>query len=57
MTEKEYKDNMERLRAIEEEIKKPDFSLDRIETLLEESRKRINECRDYLRGIREELQN
>lgn len=57
MTEKEYKENMERLRAIEEEIKKPDFSLDRIESLLEESRKRINECRDYLRGIREELQN
>lgn len=56
MTEKEYKENMERLRSIEEEIKKPDFSLDRIEAVLEESRRRISDCRAYLRGLRDELQ-
>jgi len=55
MTDKEYLKNIARLREIEESVKDPQFSLDNIDKLIEETKKIAGECYAYTRGLKEKV--
>ena len=57
MTNKEYVRNIERLREIEEIVKNPESSLERIESLIDETGNIVSACYGYTRGLREKVES
>lgn len=55
MTVEDYKKNIERLQQIEAEVKNPETALDKIDTLLEETKKLASECQAYTRGLHDKV--
>ncbi len=55
MTNKEYMENVARLKEIEAVVKNPEFSLDKIDELIEETKKLVKECYDYTRTLKEKV--
>lgn len=56
MTIKEYQKNIERLKEIEAMVKDPQSSLDKIDGLLEETKRLAAECYAYTRTLREKTE-
>ena len=55
MTNKEYKENLERLKEIEAAVKNPESSLDRIDELIALTKKLSSECYAYTRELKEKV--
>ena len=55
MTSDEYAARLSRLKEIEACVKDPEFSLDRIDELLEETAKIAAECYAHVRGLKEKI--
>lgn len=55
MTNKEYIDNINRLKEIEATVKNPDSSLDKIDELIEETKKLASACYAYTRELRDKV--
>lgn len=55
MTNKEYKEKIERLKEIETIVKNPDSSLDKIDELLAETKKLACECYAYTRSLKDKV--
>ncbi len=55
MTNEDYAKNVARLREIEQNVKNPEFSLDKIDELIEETKKIVAECSAYTRGLMEKV--
>lgn len=55
MTNQEYIRNIERLKEIEEAVKNPESSLDRIDELIEETKKIVTACYGYTRGLKDKV--
>ena len=51
-----YKERVERLKELEAMVKDPELSLDKVDDILKETEKLVNECRNYLRGVEDKLQ-
>lgn len=56
MTIKEYQKNIGRLKEIEAMVKDPQSSLDKIDGLLEETKRLAAECYAYTRTLREKTE-
>ena len=57
MTNKEYMEKVARLQEIEAKVKDPESSLDRIDELIEETKKIVSECREYTRVLKEKVES
>ena len=57
MTNQDYIDNMSKLKEIEKMVKNPELSLDKIDTLIEETKRIVKECHDYTRGLKEKIES
>ncbi|MGN1226556.1 MAG: exodeoxyribonuclease VII small subunit [Candidatus Cryptobacteroides sp.] len=55
MTNEDYKVKVARLKELEAMVKDPELSLDKVDGILKESEKLVKECRNYLRGVEEKL--
>jgi len=55
MTNKEYQDNIARLKEIEATVKNPESSLDKIDELIDETKKLVSACYAYTRGLRQKV--
>lgn len=55
MTNQEYKRNVERLKEIEAVVRNPESSLDRIDELIEETKKIVTACYAYTRGLKDKV--
>lgn len=55
MTNEDYIKKLSRLREIEDAVKKPEFSLDNIDALIDETKAIVEECLAYTRGLREKV--
>lgn len=55
MTNEEYKLKVARLKEIEAIVKNPESSLDKIDELIEETRKIVSDCYAYTRGLKEKV--
>ena len=55
MTNEDYIKKLDRLRQIEQTVKKPEFSLDGIEPLIEETKAIVSECLAYTRTLKEKV--
>ena len=51
-----YKERVERLKELEAMVKDPELSLDKVDDILKETEKLVKECRNYLRGVEDKLQ-
>lgn len=56
MTNEDYIKKLNRLKEIEEMVKKPEFSLDNIDSLIEETKVIVAECYGYTRGLKEKVE-
>lgn len=56
MDNKEYRKKIARLKEIEEIVKNPDSSLDKIDDLLTETKKLAADCYAYTRSLREKVE-
>lgn len=56
MTNKDYKENIARLKQIEAMVKDPEASLDKIDELLEETKQLVEDCHAYTRTLREKTE-
>ena len=56
MNNEDYKKNVARLKELEAMVKDPELSLDKVDDILKETEKLVKECRNYLRGVEEKLQ-
>lgn len=52
MNNQDYLKNIARLKEIEQTVKNPESSLDRIDELIEETKKLVSECYAYTRGLK-----
>ncbi|MCQ2184447.1 MAG: hypothetical protein MJY62_03445 [Bacteroidales bacterium] len=52
MTNKEYIQHVDRLKEIESIVRNPESSLDRIDELIEETKRLVTECYGYTRGLK-----
>lgn len=57
MTNKEYKEKIERLKEIESIVKDPESSLDKIDQLLSETKTLVTECYAYTRELKEKVED
>lgn len=57
MTNKEYLDKLARLKEIDSLVRKPELGLDKIEELIAETRKLVEECYSYTRGLKEQVES
>jgi len=57
MTNKEYTEKIARLKEIEAIVKSPESSLDKIDELIEETKKIVAECYAYTRGLEEKVES
>lgn len=57
MTNKEYVDNVARLKEIESIVKDPESSLDKIDELIEETKRIVTECYGYTRGLKAKVES
>ena len=57
MTNQDYIDNMKRLKEIEKTVKNPELSLDKIDALIDETKRIVKECHDYTRGLKEKIES
>ena len=55
MTNQEYIQHVARLKEIEEIVKNPESSLDKIDELIEETKRLVAECYAYTRGLKEKV--
>ena len=55
MTNKEYAEKLARLKEIEEIVKNPESGLDKIDALIEETKKIVAECHAYTRSLKEKV--
>ena len=55
MTNEEYIKNIQRLKEIESTVKNPQLSLDKIDGLIEETKKIAKDCYAYTRGLKEKV--
>ena len=53
MNNEDYRKNIERLKEIENTVRDPESSLDRIDELIDETRRRVKECYGYTRSLSE----
>ena len=56
MNNEAYKEKVERLKELEAMVKDPELSLDKADDILKETEKLVKECRNYLRGVEDKLQ-
>ena len=56
MTNKEYLDNIQRLKEIESIVKNPEMSLDSIDALLDETKKIVKDCYAYTRTLKDKVE-
>lgn len=56
MDNKEYREKIARLKEIEEIVKNPDSSLDKIDELLAETKKLAADCYSYTRELRDKVE-
>ncbi|MGM9787465.1 MAG: exodeoxyribonuclease VII small subunit [Candidatus Cryptobacteroides sp.] len=56
MTNEDYKVKVARLKELETMVKDPELSLDKVDEILKETEKLAKECRNYLRGVEEKLE-
>ena len=56
MNNEAYKEKVERLKELEAMVKNPELSLDKVDDILKETEKLVKECRNYLRGVEDKLQ-
>ena len=57
MNNEEYAKKIARLREIEQSVKNPEFSLDKIDELIEETKKIVEDCSAYTRGLMEKVES
>jgi len=55
MTNQDYINNLKRLKEIEELVKNPESSLDKIDEYIEETRKLVAQCYGYTRGLKDKV--
>lgn len=55
MTNQEYINNIARLKEIEAIVRNPESSLDRIDELIDETRRLVTECYAYTRSLRRKV--
>ncbi len=55
MTNQDYIRNIARLKEIEAIVKNPESSLDRIDELIDETRKLVAECYGYTRSLKQKV--
>ena len=55
MNNEDYRKNIERLKEIENTVRDPESSLDRIDELIDETRRLVNECYGYTRSLSEKI--
>ena len=51
MNNEDYRKNIERLKEIENTVRDPESSLDRIDELIDETRRLVKECYGYTRSL------
>lgn len=56
MNNKDYQNNLARLREIEAIVKNPESSLDSLDALLEETKKIVADCHAYTRELRDKVE-
>ena len=57
MTNEEYLDKLARLKEIDSLVRKPELGLDKIEELIAETKKLVEECYGYTRGLKEQVES
>lgn len=57
MTNKEYLDKLARLKEIDSLVRKPELGLDKIEELITETKKLVEECYGYTRGLKKQVES
>lgn len=57
MTNADYIRNINRLKEIEAEVKNPESSLDRIDAIIDETRKLATECYAYVRDLKVKIES
>ena len=55
MNNEDYRKNIERLKEIEKTVRDPESSLDRIDELIDETRRLVKECYGYTRSLSEKI--
>lgn len=55
MTNKEYLQKVERLKEIEEIVKNPESSLERIDELIKETKEIVSQCYEYTRSLKDKV--
>ena len=55
MNNEDYRKNIERLKEIENTVRDPESSLDRIDALIDETRRLVKECYGYTRSLSEKI--
>ena len=55
MTNQDYIKNIARLKEIEAIVKNPESSLDKIDELIEETKKLVKECYSYTRSLKQKV--
>lgn len=55
MTNQDYIKNIARLKEIEEIVKNPESSLDKIDGLIEETKELVKECYSYTRSLKQKV--
>jgi len=55
MTNEDYKKNLSRLAEIEAIVKNPESSLDKIDELIDETKRLVSQCRSYTRTLKEKV--
>ena len=56
MTNEDYIRNTNRLKEIEQLVKDPEFSLDKMDSIIEETTRLARECRDYTRTLSDKVE-
>ncbi len=57
MTNQEYIQKVARLKEIEEIVKNPESSLDKIDDLIEETKQIVTSCYGYTRGLKSKVES
>lgn len=55
MTNQDYIKNIARLKEIEDIVKNPESSLDKIDGLIEETKELVKECYSYTRSLKQKV--
>lgn len=56
MTNEDYIRNTRRLKEIEQQVKDPEFSLDKMDSIIEETTRLAVECRAYTRTLTDKVE-